>query len=73
MNSAWVDSNVAALLELLDGFATQPGVALVTSKNQPAEIDPALRRPGRFDRLLHIEAPAPEMMPRVLRWHLGHD
>jgi hypothetical protein len=73
VNSAWVDSNVAALLELLDGFATQPGVALVASTNQPEKIDPALRRPGRFDQLLHIGAPTPEMMPSVLRWHLGQD
>lgn len=73
VNSAWVDSNVAALLELLDGFSTQAGVALLSSTNQPDKIDPALRRPGRFDRLLHIGAPTPEMMPRVLRWHLGQD
>lgn len=72
-NTAWVQGNVAALLELLDGFAAREGVVVMAATNAPDRIDPALRRPGRFDRTLTIDPPTPELMPDVLRWHVGPD
>ncbi|MDR9428960.1 MAG: AAA family ATPase, partial [Salibaculum sp.] len=72
-NTAWVQGNVAALLELLDGFATREGVVVMAATNAADRIDPALRRPGRFDRTLPIDPPTPELMPDVLRWHVGPD
>jgi hypothetical protein len=54
-NTAWVQGNVAALLELLDGFAAREGIVVMAATNAPDRIDPALRRPGRFDRTLPID------------------
>jgi len=41
---------VAQLLSLMDGFARTEGVILLAATNRPDCVDPALRRPGRFDR-----------------------
>lgn len=41
---------VAQLLSLMDGFAQTQGVILLAATNRPDCLDPALRRPGRFDR-----------------------
>lgn len=41
---------VAQLLSLMDGFAQTQGVILLAATNRPEHLDPALRRPGRFDR-----------------------
>ncbi|NEU74312.1 AAA family ATPase [Hassallia byssoidea VB512170] len=41
---------VAQLLSLMDGFAQTKGVIVLAATNRPDHLDPALRRPGRFDR-----------------------
>ncbi len=41
---------VGQLLSLMDGFNQTPGVIILGATNRPNHIDPALRRPGRFDR-----------------------
>jgi transitional endoplasmic reticulum ATPase len=41
---------VAQLLSLMDGFAQTNGVIVLAATNRPDHLDPALRRPGRFDR-----------------------
>jgi transitional endoplasmic reticulum ATPase len=48
---------VAQLLSLMDGFAQTRGVILLAATNRPEHIDPALRRPGRFDREVHFPVP----------------
>ena len=48
---------VAQLLSLMDGFAQTTGVILLAATNRPEHIDPALRRPGRFDREVHFPVP----------------
>jgi len=50
------------LLIELDGFESQQGIILMGSTNRPDVLDPALTRPGRFDR--HINIPAPDMKGR---------
>ncbi|MBY6201055.1 AAA family ATPase [Maritalea mobilis] len=72
-NSAWTDTIVAGLLECLDGFETQEGVVTLAATNQPAKIDAALRRPGRFDRVLYLGPPSPELMAQAIGWHLFPD
>lgn len=72
-NSAWTDFIVGGLLECLDGIDTAPGVLVLGATNRPHAIDAALRRPGRFDRVLRLTAPRPEAMVDAIRWHLDGD
>lgn len=57
------------LLIELDGFESQSGIILMGSTNRPDVLDPALTRPGRFDR--HINVPSPDMKGReeILKVH----
>lgn len=48
---------VAQLLGLMDGFAQTPGVIVLAATNRPNHLDPALRRPGRFDREVQFRVP----------------
>ncbi|MBI5243180.1 MAG: ATP-dependent metallopeptidase FtsH/Yme1/Tma family protein [Elusimicrobia bacterium] len=54
----------------LDGFEGQSGVILIAATNRPDVLDPALLRPGRFDR--HINIPSPDKRGReaILRVHM---
>jgi transitional endoplasmic reticulum ATPase len=49
--------SVAQLLGLMDGFAQTRGVIVLAATNRPDHIDPALRRPGRFDREIRFGVP----------------
>ncbi|MEH1922796.1 AAA family ATPase [Nostoc sp.] len=48
---------VAQLLGLMDGFSHSPGVIVLAATNRPDHLDPALRRPGRFDREVQFRIP----------------
>ncbi|MBF1999333.1 MAG: AAA family ATPase [Synechococcales cyanobacterium M58_A2018_015] len=48
---------VAQLLSLMDGFARTTGVIVLAATNRPDHLDPALRRPGRFDREVQFRVP----------------
>ncbi|MEP0871839.1 AAA family ATPase [Trichocoleus desertorum AS-A10] len=48
---------VAQLLSLMDGFAKSKGVIVLAATNRPDHLDPALRRPGRFDREVQFRVP----------------
>lgn len=50
-------SIVATLLALMDGLDNMPGVVVIGATNRIDAIDPALRRPGRFDRELYFPLP----------------
>ena len=54
---------VAQLLGLLDGFAKTKGVVVLAATNRPNHLDPALRRPGRFDR--EVLFPVPDRAGRL--------
>lgn len=51
------EQTLNALLVEMDGFDTQEGVVLVAATNRPDVLDPALLRPGRFDRRIVIDHP----------------
>ncbi len=51
------------LLVEMDGFESNEGVILIAATNRPDVLDPALLRPGRFDRLIVV--PVPDIMGRV--------
>ncbi|MFA5975757.1 MAG: ATP-dependent zinc metalloprotease FtsH [Elusimicrobiota bacterium] len=57
------------LLVEMDGFDTKEGVILIAATNRPDVLDPALLRPGRFDR--HVTVPMPDLRGReeILRVH----
>ncbi len=48
---------VAQLLTLMDGLKSRGEVVVMAATNRPNSLDPALRRPGRFDREIHIAMP----------------
>jgi len=48
---------VAQLLGLMDGFSHSEGVIVLAATNRPDHLDPALRRPGRFDREVQFRIP----------------
>ncbi len=51
---------VSQLLTLMDGIGSRGHVIVVGATNRPNAIDPALRRPGRFDREVEIGSPGQE-------------
>ena len=63
-------SLVAQLLVLLDGLEARRGVAVLATTNRPQAIDRALRRPGRFDRVVWMCPPDQAGRAAILRHHL---
>ena len=64
-------STVNQLLTELDGVSdSNEGVYVVGATNQPWDVDPALRRPGRFDRTLLVLPPDQEAREAIFRYHL---
>ncbi|WP_084648282.1 ATP-dependent zinc metalloprotease FtsH [Acidipropionibacterium thoenii] len=57
------------LLVEMDGFDVHGGVILIAATNRPDVLDPALLRPGRFDRQIAVEAPDLEGRARILQVH----
>jgi len=60
---------VAQLLTLMDGLTSRGNVIVIAATNREAAIDPALRRPGRFDREIEIGAPTSEGRLEILMIH----
>jgi len=58
---------VAQLLGLLDGFAKTRGVVVLAATNRSEHLDPALRRPGRFDREVQFRVPDRNGRLEILR------
>jgi transitional endoplasmic reticulum ATPase len=61
---------VAQLLTLLDGLEPRRAVYVIATTNRPQAIDPALRRPGRFDRVVTMDLPRQAGRAAILRHHL---
>lgn len=62
---------VNQLLSELDGVGTDnDGVFVLAATNQPWEVDPALRRPGRFDRTVLVLPPDREARAAIFAFHL---
>jgi transitional endoplasmic reticulum ATPase len=60
---------VAQLLTLMDGLKARGKVIVIAATNRPDSIDPALRRPGRFDREIEIGVPNEKGRLEILRIH----
>jgi AAA+ superfamily predicted ATPase len=66
-------SQVNQLLTELDGLdSTNDGVFVLAATNQPWDVDAALRRPGRLDRMLLVLPPDRAAREAVFRYHLRH-
>ena len=63
-------SMVAQLLALLDGLESRAGVFVLATTNRPKSIDAALRRPGRFDRVVWMKLPDESGRAAILRYYL---
>ncbi len=60
---------VAQLLTMMDGLKGRGNVVVIAATNRPNSIDPALRRPGRFDREISINPPSREGRREILDVH----
>jgi transitional endoplasmic reticulum ATPase len=60
---------VSQLLTLMDGMDTRGQVVVIAATNLPNSIDPALRRPGRFDREIQIGMPSLKARKEILQIH----
>ncbi|MCC6042737.1 MAG: CDC48 family AAA ATPase, partial [Candidatus Verstraetearchaeota archaeon] len=60
---------VAQLLALMDGLEARGNVIVIAATNRPNALDPALRRPGRFDREIEIGVPDKQGRLEILQIH----
>ena len=72
------DQTLNAMLVEMDGFGTNDGVIVIAATNRPDILDPALLRPGRFDRQVHVDLPTLKGREEILKIHaakvkLGED
>ena len=60
------------LLSEMDGFDGKKGVVILAATNRPESLDPALLRPGRFDRRIPVELPDLQGREAILKVHAGN-
>ncbi|MDP3954422.1 MAG: AAA family ATPase [bacterium] len=63
-----------AMLQLcteIDGFETSKGILLIAATNRPDSLDPALVRPGRFDKRVLVDRPDVNGRKKILTIHIG--
>ncbi len=61
---------VSQILTEMDGIEDIPDIVIIAATNRPDIIDPALLRPGRFDRLIYIRPPDTEEREKIFNLHL---
>ncbi|OGY67503.1 MAG: hypothetical protein A3I24_00190 [Candidatus Harrisonbacteria bacterium RIFCSPLOWO2_02_FULL_41_13b] len=64
------EQTLNALLAEMDGFDENTGILIVAATNRPDVLDPALRRPGRFDRELFLSLPDVVGREAILKAHI---
>jgi cell division protease FtsH len=63
------EQTLNALLVEMDGFDAQEGIIIIAATNRPDVLDPALLRPGRFDRQVNVALPDVKGREAILRVH----
>jgi cell division protease FtsH len=63
------EQTLNALLVEMDGFDTQEGIIIIAATNRPDVLDPALLRPGRFDRQINVSLPDVRGREAILKVH----
>ena len=66
------ESTLNQLLTEMDGFGTNSGVIVLAATNRADMLDPALLRPGRFDRHIYLELPNLKEREEIFKVHLRH-
>lgn len=63
------DQTLNAMLVEMDGFDANEGVIIIAATNRPDVLDPALLRPGRFDRQIYVDLPSLKGREDILKLH----
>ena len=63
------DRTLNQLLVEMDGFSQSEGVVVIAATNRPDELDAALKRPGRFDRIVSVGLPTADGRAAILELH----
>ncbi|MGQ0814085.1 MAG: ATP-dependent metallopeptidase FtsH/Yme1/Tma family protein [Gemmatimonadota bacterium] len=63
------DRTLNQLLVEMDGFSQTHGVVVIAATNRPEDLDAALKRPGRFDRIVNVGLPTSDGREAILRLH----
>ena len=71
-DSGVTDRIVNQLLTEMDGLVLLKGVVILAATNRPDILDPALLRPGRFDRILYVPAPDEKARYEIFKVHTRH-
>jgi cell division protease FtsH len=66
------EQTLNALLVEMDGFSSNSGVIVLAASNRPETLDPALLRPGRFDRHVLVDRPDVRGREDILKVHVQH-
>jgi cell division protease FtsH len=65
------EQTLNALLVEMDGFSSNSGVIIMAATNRPETLDPALLRPGRFDRHVSVDRPDVKGREQILKVHVA--
>ncbi|MBC7130553.1 CDC48 family AAA ATPase, partial [Candidatus Bathyarchaeota archaeon] len=63
---------ISQLLTEMDGIITLEGVVVIAATNRPDIVDPAVLRPGRFDRLIYVPEPDEKSRLQIFKIHTRH-
>ncbi len=66
---SWMDSLINQLLSSMDGIDKKGKILVIGATNRPDALDPAIMRPGRFDRLIYVPMPDEETRLAILKVH----
>lgn len=64
-----VQRTLMQLLAEMDGFDKRKDIRIIAATNRPDVLDPAILRPGRFDRLVHVPMPGIEARRKIMEIH----
>ena len=64
------ENTLNSLLVEMDGFGSESGIIIIAASNRPDVLDPALLRPGRFDRQISVDAPDINGREAIFKVHM---
>lgn len=64
------ENTLNSLLVEMDGFGSESGIIIIAATNRPDVLDPALLRPGRFDRQISVDAPDIKGREAIFKVHM---
>lgn len=68
--SSYISGLLTELLTQMSGFKKEDGIFVIAATNRVDDIDPALKRPGRFDRIIEIPLPDYESRKAILKYYV---